>query len=311
MHKFCIILIFIFFIASCVNTNTHNISPTITYTPKPIPLVYPDPSNTKLELNPQGLQFLDSITNNIAVISVAGRAKTGKSFLLNNLMGVHHDKGFKVGVDFKPGTKGILMWGQPMEKEINGEKVTVIYMDTEGLAAPGNPTDSYDPKLCALAVVFSSLFIYNLNHEVQIRDINMLHSVVTLSRVFEKRFNKTFPFPPILWTVQDFEHELGDFTAETYLDWVLEEKNNINETLEIKKYNETVRVVKQFPDIGKPRILLMNHPHRTTRISKLPSIPFSELDKQYQQEVNLLKELINRRLKAKMFNHLAVNGKCE
>jgi ribosome biogenesis GTPase A len=98
-------------------------------------------------LDEKGLSFLNSIKNKIAIISVAGIAKTGKSFLINNLLGIPHKEGFKVGIDFKPGTKGITMWDVPYNTTINGEEITVVFMDTEGLAAPGNPTDSYDPKV--------------------------------------------------------------------------------------------------------------------------------------------------------------------
>lgn len=102
-----------------------------------IPLITPDSSNTKLELNDEGLHFLSSIKTKLAIVGVAGRAKTGKSFLLNNLLSLPHNKGFKVGIDFKPGTKGILMWGEPQQVKIKGENVTIVFMDTEGLAAPG------------------------------------------------------------------------------------------------------------------------------------------------------------------------------
>lgn len=101
-------------------------------------MITPDSSNTKLELNDEGLHFLSSIKTKLAIIGVAGRAKTGKSFLLNNMLSLPHNLGFKVGTDYKPGTKGILMWGEPQTFKINGENITVVYMDTEGLAAPGN-----------------------------------------------------------------------------------------------------------------------------------------------------------------------------
>eukprot|EP01080_Neovahlkampfia_damariscottae_P012479 gene12479-6227_t len=277
---------------------------------KQIPLIFPDSTNTKLELNEEGLSFLNSIKNKIAIVSIAGIAKTGKSFMINNLLGLKHTDGFKVGIDFKPGTKGITVWDVPFNTTIDGEEITVVFMDTEGLAAPGNPTDSYDPKLCALSVLFSSLFVYNLKGEIQIRDINMLHSVATLSKIFEKKFNQSFPFPPILFVVQNFEHELRDNTPEMYLKWVLEEKENLSETDEIKKYNETVRVVKQFPSLSQqsPNILLMSHPHRMTFQSKLPHLPFDQLDFDYKQKIQDLKLILKNELKPKLFNFMKVNG---
>lgn len=82
----------------------------------PIPLVQPDPSNTKLIVNERGIKFLQSLQGtNIIIVAVAGRAKTGKSYLMNHLFGMSQITslmdcsddhcGFPVGVTFFPGTK--------------------------------------------------------------------------------------------------------------------------------------------------------------------------------------------------------------
>ncbi|KAG2386453.1 hypothetical protein C9374_002197 [Naegleria lovaniensis] len=305
----------------------------------PLNLVIPDEeTNTKLIVCEEGINFLRSLKeSNIAVVAVAGRAKTGKSFLMNHLLRVDHAEGFPVQVSFKPGTKGISIWSEAFKYPKNGNKevikrssldsqsttsatmnnhhhhdkddyMTVVFIDSEGLGAPGNPAHSYDPKLASLTISLASLLIYNLNHEIQVSDINLLHSVATLSSVFENQFNETFPFPPILWTIQQYEHDLMNYTHEEYLDWVLQEKPNIFNTDEIRRYNETVRVVKQFPEFGKPRILLLNHPHKATGLPRLPSLKYHELDLEYQYQVSYLRQLIETRLRPKQFKHLAVSG---
>ena len=138
----------------------------------------------------------------------------------------------------------------------------------------------------------------------------MLHSVATLSKIFEKKFNQSFPFPPILFVVQNFEHELRENTPEMYLKWVLEEKENLSETDEIKKYNETVRVVKQFPNLSSksPNILLLSHPHRMTYQSKLPHLTFDQLDFDYKTKIQELKLILKNELKPKTFHFMKVNG---
>jgi hypothetical protein len=137
----------------------------------------------------------------------------------------------------------------------------------------------------------------------------MLHSVATLSKIFEKKFNQTFPFPPILFVVQNFEHELRENTPEMYLKWVLEEKENSLETEEIQKYNETVRVVKQFPDLTETKkILLIGHPHRMTYQSKLPHLNYDDLDFEYKSKIQEIKLIIKNQLKPKNFNFMSVNG---
>lgn len=171
-------------------------------------------------------------------------------------------------------------------------------------------SESYDPKLSVLSIVLSSLFIYNLNHEIGIKDISTLHSVVALSRIFENKLNQTFPFPKMMWIVQQFEHDLAELTIEGYLDFALQEKENPKDTDEIRKYNETVRVVQQFPQVDMPRIMLMSHPKKGILTRQLINFEFEDLDEAYRNQILQIRQLVNDRLYPKRFNHMAVNGEC-
>jgi hypothetical protein len=48
------------------------------------------------------------------VIAVAGRARTGKSFILNQLLG--QSAGFRLAHSHRPCTKGLWIWSQPIER---------------------------------------------------------------------------------------------------------------------------------------------------------------------------------------------------
>lgn len=205
--------------------------------------------------------------------------------------------------------QGIQLWGSTQKMTIRGQEYTVVYMDTEGHGAPGNPVDSYDPKVFTLTIILSSFFIYNVNHEIDMRDINMLHNVVSLSQLFEARLMQRFPFPPMMWVVQQFEGELGNHTPEQLLDYVLQEKENAEDSEEKRKYNETIRAVRQFPNIGEPRIMLMDRPHRMARMSQLPHIEFKDLEKSYVGQISMLKRTILDRLHVKKFSNMPPNGR--
>lgn len=96
------------------------------------------------------------------------------------MLGVSHDIGFPVETRVFPGTKGIQLWGMPYNytNPQTNETVQIVFMDTEGLGAVGSLSESYDPKLCVLTIVLSSLFIYNVKHEIGIKDISTLQFVL-------------------------------------------------------------------------------------------------------------------------------------
>jgi len=105
----------------------------------------------------------------------------------NNILQVAHEVGFPVETRVNPGTKGIQLWGMPYNytnPETN-ETTQIVFMDTEGLGAVGSLSESYDPKLCVLTILLSSLFVYNVNHEIAIKDISTLQYVVVVAQCFK------------------------------------------------------------------------------------------------------------------------------
>ena len=77
----------------------------------PVQLVRPDSSNhRKLVLIRENLHHLHHIEGAVAVVAVVGKFHSGKSFLLNQLMGKWN--GFGIGPSVEPKTMGIWMWGK-------------------------------------------------------------------------------------------------------------------------------------------------------------------------------------------------------
>ena len=78
---------------------------------KPIQLVRPDPTeHLKLEIVEENVRHLHHINSAVAVVAVVGKFHSGKSFLLNQLMG--KQEGFGIGPYVRPQTMGIWMWGK-------------------------------------------------------------------------------------------------------------------------------------------------------------------------------------------------------
>lgn len=78
---------------------------------RPLQLVRPDLTHHQhLEIITENLQFLHHVYSAVAVVAVVGKFHSGKSFLLNQLMG--KKEGFGIGPTVRPQTMGIWMWGR-------------------------------------------------------------------------------------------------------------------------------------------------------------------------------------------------------
>jgi hypothetical protein len=112
---------------------------------------------------------------------------------------------------------GIWIWGTPVEMEVDGSKVSVIYLDTEGFESVGKSNvydDRFVPnhtffgftflgprihyfcflhhRIFALATVLSSVLIYNLPETVREADISRLSFAVEIAEEFYGRFAYLF-----------------------------------------------------------------------------------------------------------------------
>lgn len=81
---------------------------------QPLQLVSYDESTKKFTVGEEALKVLKSVRAPMGVVSVCGRARQGKSFILNQLLG--QSSGFTVAPTHRPCTKGLWMWSSPVEQ---------------------------------------------------------------------------------------------------------------------------------------------------------------------------------------------------
>ena len=111
-------------------------------------------------MNPEAQQMLDHVRGPFGVIAVAGRYRTGKSYLLNRVL-LNRQKGFGVGPTIHPCTKGIWIWGAPLSGFTkSGDPINVIVIDSEGLGGL-DEDNNHDMRIFSLALLMSSHFVYN------------------------------------------------------------------------------------------------------------------------------------------------------
>ncbi|XP_070547966.1 guanylate-binding protein 4-like [Ptychodera flava] len=168
----------------------------------------------KLVVCEEALDVLRSIDGPICPVTVTGPARTGKSYLASQLIEPRpFDCAFKTSNQMQPETMGIWMSTDVFKKTLgNGEEVTVVVLDTEGLGAyDANSQD--DVHLFTLICLLSSVLVYNCRGTMTGEDLMKLSLVGALDKVIRgdevgysdkpkaKDFRKFFP--NFLWVIRD------------------------------------------------------------------------------------------------------------
>jgi hypothetical protein len=109
------------------------------------------------QVHDAAVAWLSTLEGPLGVLTCAGKYRTGKSYLMNRLCGAtRRDDVFKVGETVQACTKGIWM----LKRVFAGESCQYIVLDTEGIDAL-DADSTHDVKIFTLALLLSSLFIYN------------------------------------------------------------------------------------------------------------------------------------------------------
>ncbi|XP_068394159.1 guanylate-binding protein 4-like isoform X2 [Eschrichtius robustus] len=192
------------------------------------PICLVENQNNQLTVNPKALKILDQISEPVVVVAVAGLYRTGKSFLMNRLAGQNH--GFCLGSTVRSETKGIWMWCVPHPSK---ESHTLVLLDTEGLGDVEKGDSKNDSWIFALAVLLSSVFVYNSMNTINHQALEQLHYVTELTELIRTTSSASSDevqdsaefvsfFPDFVWAVRDFmlELELDGYpiTEDEYLE---------------------------------------------------------------------------------------------
>lgn len=269
------------------------------------PIVEPDPGHTKLRLSREGLEAIGRITTPIAAVAVIGPYRSGKSFLLNQLLSLSCYEGFGVGHMRDTKTKGIWVWGTPIELDIDGVRTSVFYLDTEGFESIGK-SNVYDDRIFALATVMSSVLIYNLPETIREADISRLSFAVELAEEFYGRVKgQDIAFEPakLLWLIQrDF---LQGKSVQEMVDEALRHVPNNDGDKNIDMVNQIRDSLAVMGDNSTAFSLPQPHLQRT----KLCDLKDGELEPMYVKKREQLKELVSGIIHPKIVQGKHLNGK--
>ena len=114
-----------------------------------------DVTFNNLVINRESIAVLQSITNPVCVIAIVGPCRSGKLYMLNQLVSSDQDSQpyFKLGHLQDPETMGIWMWDTPIQYQLkDGRNISIILLDTEGIDAH-NSSERGDTQMFTLSVL--------------------------------------------------------------------------------------------------------------------------------------------------------------
>ncbi|XP_039793633.1 atlastin-3-like isoform X3 [Panicum virgatum] len=206
-------------------------------------------------------------------------------------------------------TKGIWVLDTPIEVDIDGSIVSVLYLDTEGFESVGK-SNVYDDRIFALATVLSSVLIYNLPETIREADISRLSFAVEIAEEFYGRLVETrvkgqdVAFEPakLLWLIQrDF---LQGKSVQQMVDEALQRVPNNNGDKYINEINQIRDSLAVMGDNSTAFSLPQPHLQRT----QLCDLDDKELDPLYLKRRDQLKQIVSSLIKPKVVQGRTLNG---
>jgi hypothetical protein len=324
-----------------------------TAAPRALPFVYPVASSDddddadaaaapRFEVGAEALALLASLRVPVAPVAVVGRSRTGKSFLLNRLIsgggggagggggggggGDAHGAaaGFAVGSTVEACTRGINLWSEPLMRAApDGSPYAVLWLDTEGVSST-EANAEHDARVFALAVLLSSVVIYNSVGVIDEDAISGLGFIANLTRHIQAQSGgddakagsgdsddddgggsssggasrraaasaAAPPFPSFLWVLRDFSLELvgegGEaMTSSEYLEGCLAPQQGFSSDSQARN---RVRSVLTQSFTRRACATLVRPVDDEAALAKLDALPERALRPEFREQSAALRE---------------------
>ncbi|OVA11104.1 Guanylate-binding protein [Macleaya cordata] len=291
-----------------------NVFATGTGPARPLRLVYCDEKG-KFKMDPEAVSVLQLVKGPIGVVSVCGRARQGKSFILNQLLG--SSSGFQVASTHRPCTKGLWMWSAPLKRTaLDGTEYNLLLLDSEGIDAY-DQTGTYSTQIFSLAVLLSSMFIYNQMGGIDESALDRLSLVTEMTKHIRVRASggrstasELGQFSPIfVWLLRDFYLDLVEenrkITPRDYLEIALRPMQGVGKDIGAKnEIRESIRAL--FPD--RECFTLVRPLNSENALQRLDQISLDKLRPEFRSGLDALTKFVFERTRPKQVGATVMTG---
>ncbi|TYJ13143.1 hypothetical protein E1A91_A10G031600v1 [Gossypium mustelinum] len=281
---------------------------------RPIRLVYCDEKG-KFRMDPEAVAALQLVKEPIGVVSVCGRARQGKSFILNQLLG--RSSGFQVASTHRPCTKGLWLWSAPLKRTaLDGTEYNLLLLDSEGIDAY-DQTGTYSTQIFSLAVLLSSMFIYNQMGGIDETALDRLSLVTQMTKHIRVKAgartttaSELGQFSPIfVWLLRDFYLDLVEdnkkITPRDYLELALRPVEGSGKDIAAKnEIRDSIRVL--FPD--RECFTLVRPLNNENDLQRLDQISLDKLRPEFRAGLDALTKFVFERTRPKQVGATILTG---
>ncbi|KAJ3189369.1 hypothetical protein HDU85_002998 [Gaertneriomyces sp. JEL0708] len=287
-------------------------------------------AGSHLQLTETGEHFLNGLHAPFAIVAAVGPTRSGKSFLLNQLLREMHLNAeessvqenrnlisnpalpFRVGPGVTSYTHGLWIWPRPVM--LSG--VQTYLVDSEGLhGVQSVQSEAYEVALFVHSAMLASSIVYNTWTPLDAEDVRTLKGLAAFSRLFMMdvaAFGRPDSTPEDLdppnlhWTVQNFNKyslEKAGWTAEEFLDQLIKKDSFLEDA------NVDVRFLKH--QFGAMNLIPMSRPSDDDEkmAGVTDELQWSDFKADYRADVHSLYRSMASHIRPKRLKGRALNGR--
>ncbi|EGR31875.1 hypothetical protein IMG5_100240, partial [Ichthyophthirius multifiliis] len=252
-------------------------------------------NSNQFELNEYAIDLFKRNQNEqkntkISFVTIIGEQKSGKSFLLDQILEIPANKQRLCNTQKNP---GLIIWSEPIYN--SHEDCEIYFLDTQ-IDLKSN--SHRQQQLFMLICLLSSTILMNIkSNNLKSQDFDTLKSLMHLQEQFEfdnleHKEDLKYLFPKLMILMRDFTHEIKHkgttVSGQQYLEqFLFDELQFQRATAEQQKLRR--RIIKYFQNRN---LFTMVNPIKNKNNENLNQLSFQDFCEEFQQEIQTLRKKI-------------------
>ncbi|RDX69075.1 Guanylate-binding protein 6, partial [Mucuna pruriens] len=225
--------------------------------------------------------------------------------------------GFQVASTHRPCTKGLWLWSAPLKRTaLDGTEYNLLLLDSEGIDAY-DQTGTYSTQIFSLAVLLSSMFIYNQMGGIDEAALDRLSLVTQMTKHIRVKASggrssasELGQFSPIfVWLLRDFYLDLVEdnrrITPRDYLEIALRPvQGSARDVTAKNEIRDSIRAL--FPD--RECFTLVRPLNNENDLQRLDQILLEKLRPEFRSGLDTLTKFVFERARPKQVGATMMTG---